>query len=356
MIIDNHVHVFPNQAGPAGHPDPGTYARQLQDNIHRYWGRMVTSHREPRFIPDPGEEVGFVVGKYGRFHWKKHGEDCWLQRGPVVMEEMEHTPAQMLAHMDFAGVDMGVIQAGYVEANHGRDAYFADTIKRWPARFMGTVAIEYDLAGDDRHLRTEIGKLTRAVEELGYRGLHSHVPRDQPVDDPRCDPLWREAVRLGVPAYINTGFGSRAEYLDQIQRIGNVLRKFPELNVIDAHIGGNIRHPSDPEYVDNPEEFFPLFKQGRFYLEVGYVLAYENWEVWGKEFEYPYPRHEQIIRAIYERFGAGVMVWGSDMPWAQRTCTYRQNLDLVRLHTDFMTEGDRNLILGGNLAGLFKTG
>ncbi len=44
------------------------------------------------------------------------------------------------------------------------------------------------------------------------------------------------------------------------------------------------------------------------------------------------------------------------MPWAQRTCTYRQNLDLVRLHTDFMTEDDRKLVMGDNLARLFKIG
>ena len=93
--------------------------------------------------------------------------------------------------------------------------------------------------------------------------------------------------------------------------------------MVNAHIGSNIRHPSDPEYVENPREFFPLFETGRFYLEVGYVLSYENWRVWGRDFEYPYPRQIELMKTTYESFGAGVLVWGSDMPWAQRTCTYR---------------------------------
>jgi predicted TIM-barrel fold metal-dependent hydrolase len=358
MIIDNHVHVFPSQAGPAGYDDPKAYQRLLQEQIPRQWGRMISSHVDRKYIPEPGEDVGFTVGKYGRHHWRKHGQDCWVQRGPVVLAEPEHTPEQMLAHMDFVGIDAGVIQAGYLEPNYGREVFFADCIKRWPDRFIGTVDIEYDLSKDDAYLQGEVRKLTRAVEELGFRGLFSHVPCDQPVDDPRCDPLWKEVIRLGIPAYLNTGLKPRkiprAEYLEDVWRIENVLKRFPEMNVIDAHIGHHLRPPNDPERVDNPREFFPLLKLGNFFLEVGYVLAFENWAVWGKEFEYPYPRHEQIIKTLYENFGAGVIVWGSDMPWTQRTCTYRQCLDLVRLHTSYMTEEERDLITGGTLARLFK--
>ncbi|MBI4338181.1 MAG: amidohydrolase family protein [Chloroflexi bacterium] len=355
MIIDNHVHVFPDQAGSDVGPDPKAFLRQMQRSVRDFWGKMITSHQDPRYIPGPDEDVGFRVGSYGRYQWRKHGEDCWLQRGPAVLARMEHLPEQMLAHMDSVGVDMGVIQAEYMEPNWGRERYFAECIRRWPDRFIGAAAIEYDLAKDDRLLQQEVHKLTRAVEELGFKALFvSHIAARQPFDDRRFAPLWKEVVRLGVPAYINTGHTSKAEYLAQVGRLENVLQAFPELNVIDSHVGAHLRHPRDPEHVDNPREFYPLFRTGRFFLEVGYVLAYENFAVWGRDYQYPYPRHQQIIQTIYEQFGAGVLVWGSDMPWAMRTCTYRQDLDLVRLHTDFMTEADRRLVLGGNLAHLFK--
>ncbi len=353
MIIDNHVHVFPDQAGPAGYPDAAAYGRQLQATVRKFWGRMYTSHKEPKYAPGPDEDVGFHVGRFARYNWSKHGEECWLQRGPVALERLEHTAEQMVAQMDLVGVDKAVVLAGYMESNFGRDVYFANAIQRYPDRLLGSVAIEYDLRRDDEYLQGEVGKLTRAVEEFGFRALHTHVMKGQPLDDQRSEPLWREVVRLGVPVYMDTGFNSKPDYLDEIRRIENVLRKHPEMTAIDCHIGGNVRHPGDPEHVENPKEFFPLFELGRFHLEVGYVLAYENWGVWGSDFEYPYPRHAQIIKQVYESYGAGVLVWGSDMPWAMRTCTYQQNLDLIRLHTDFMTQGDRELVMGGNVARLF---
>ena len=354
MIIDNHVHVFPDQQGPAGYPDVEAYARKLQAGVGNLWGKMVSSHVDRKYLPEPDEDVGFHVGRYGRWQWSKHGEDCWLQRGPVSMSESDHTPEQMLAHMDFVGVEVGIIQVGYVEPDYGRDVFYADVIKRYPDRLLGMVDLNYDLSQSDEFLQGEIRKLTHAVEELGFRGLDTHVPRGQPVDDPRCEPLWREVVRLGIPLSMNTGFNSKEEYLDEIKRIGDVLRKHPEMNGINNCLGHNVLHPNNPNHTDNPREFFHLFELGNFYFEVGYSLIFENEAIWGREFEYPSPRHEQIIKAIYENFGAGALVWGSDMPWTQRLTTYKQCLDLVRLHTDFMTEKDRALVLGGNLARIYQ--
>ena len=354
MIIDNHVHAFPNQAESAGYADAKTYARLQQRLVPRSWGRMLSSHTDPKFMPTPDEDVGFTVGKYGRWEWRKHGEDCWLQRSPVTMTEAEHTPEQMLAHMEFVGVDMGVIQAVYMEPNYGREVYIAECIKRWSDRFIGTFTLRYDLTKDDEYLAGEIRKLTHAVEELGFKGLYNPLLKGQPADDPRCDPLWKEVIRLGVPAFIQTGYNSKEDYLEEIRRLENVCQKYPVINVIDNCLGGNVRHPRNLEHVDNPREFFPLLKLGNFYMEVGYVLAYEDWDIWGTDFEYPYPRHEQIVRVIYEHFGARCMLWGSDMPFTLRTCTYRQCLDAIRYHTDFMTEDDRKLVMGGNAARLYK--
>ena len=171
MLIDNHVHVFQDQAGTQVFPDTEAYARHLQSSIGPFWGRRVTSHTDRKYIPEPDEDVGFHIGKFGRYQWTKHGEECWIQRGPVIMEVMEHSPQQLLAHMDFVGVDKAIIQSGYMETNYGRDDYYADCIKRWPDRFIGTAHLDYSLAADDHTLQGEVRKLTRAVEELGHRGL-----------------------------------------------------------------------------------------------------------------------------------------------------------------------------------------
>ena len=126
MIIDNHVHIFPDQGGPDVGPDPSRHVAQLQKSVAGFWGRMVSSHTDPKYAPEPGEDVGFTVGRHGRYYWRKHGEGCWLQRGPAFMDHMESTPEQIIAHMDAAGVDMAVIQADYdyVDFDTGREGIF----------------------------------------------------------------------------------------------------------------------------------------------------------------------------------------------------------------------------------------
>ncbi len=42
------------------------------------------------------------------------------------------------------------------------------------------------------------------------------------------------------------------------------------------------------------------------------------------------------------------------MPNVLRYCTYRQSLDYLRRYAGFLSEDDRGLILGGNLARLFE--
>ena len=117
MIIDAHAHIFPNWKTPMGYEDPKAHLREQQVRVNRFWGRMVTNTLDRSFIPLSDEEVSFRVGKCGRFYWNKNGRECWLQRFPTMMTEMEWTPEQMIAFMDEIGVDKAVLQAGYMEIN-----------------------------------------------------------------------------------------------------------------------------------------------------------------------------------------------------------------------------------------------
>jgi predicted TIM-barrel fold metal-dependent hydrolase len=51
-------------------------------------------------------------------------------------------------------------------------------------------------------------------------------------------------------------------------------------------------------------------------------------------------------------FGAGKLVWGSDMPNVERFCTYKQCVDYVRRHCAFLSAAEKDRILGGNAAEL----
>lgn len=115
-----------------------------------------------------------------------------------------------------------------------------------------------------------------------------------------------------------------------------------------------LRASSDPNYTDSPKELLKILKLPNVYFEVGYVLAYENWDIWKENSLYPYPLHTRVIKMVYDEVGAERLLWASDMPNLYRTCTYEQCLDLVRIHIDFLSEEEKSQVLGGNAARLFR--
>jgi predicted TIM-barrel fold metal-dependent hydrolase len=268
------------------------------------------------------------------------------------MVEAEWPPEQMIAFMDFAGVDKAVLQAGYMEANYCR-GYFAEAMKKFPGRFIGTVVTEYDMTRSEKERMAEVEKIRESVEVLGMRGVFQGFLREQPCDDPKYDPYWKAIAGLKIPHFFWTGFQPKKDYLEFLGRIERVMKKFPELIVVDGHLGGNVLPPNDPNHTETPKELMPLFKMPNFYFETGYVLAYENWQSWKENYEYPYPLHTQLIKRIYDEVGAGRLMWGSDMPFLYRTCTYLQSLDIVRLHFTFMSAEDKKKVLGETAQELF---
>lgn len=353
MIIDAHIHAFPHQGSAAGYPDAAAHLKVQQSAVKMFWGRMVSSTMDPQYIPEDDEDVNFEVGRYGRWLWTKNGQDCWFQRYSPILAEMEWTPEQMVAFMDSVGVDKGVLQSGYMEENFGRE-YFADCVRRWPDRFIGTIAIDYDIAKSPSYRENELEKLRNAVAGWGCRGVFQGFPRAQPMDDPAFDPLWKELSRLNIPHIFFMGFQPKQVYLESLARLERVVNKFDGLTAVIGHLGGNARHPKDPNFTNTPYDLMNILKRPNVYFEVGYVLAYEHWEIWKENYEYPFPLHNAVIRNVYDEIGAGRLLWGSDMPHIYRICTYKQILDLVRLHLNFMNEEEKAQVLGLNAARVFK--
>jgi len=353
VIIDAHAHVFPHHGSPAGYKDIKTHLMMQQALIERFWGRMITNTLDKKYVPYSDEDVNFRVGKYGRYEWTKHGKECWLQRFPTIMVEMEFPPEHMIALMDGAGVDKAVLQAGYMEMNFCLD-YFVDIFKKYPGRFIGTIMTDYDIDKGEDYRKSELMKLRNAVLSAGIRGVHQGYPREQKADDKRFEPFWSEISNLNIPHIFWTGFMPKMQYLDSLERIEKVLRKFPGVIAIIGHLGGNVRPADDPNYTDTPSELINLLKLSNVYFEVGYVLAYENWQFWKENYEYPYPLHTKLIKRVYDEVGPERLLWSSDMPNTYRTCTYLQCMDLVRLHFDFLNKEEKDLVLGGNASKLFK--
>jgi predicted TIM-barrel fold metal-dependent hydrolase len=74
----------------------------------------------------------------------------------------------------------------------------------------------------------------------------------------------------------------------------------------------------------------------------------------GGLWDYPYPEAQTLIRGLRDKFGVEKLIWGSDMPNVERFCTYRQSLDYVRRYCSFLSEEEKEKILGTNLMDLCR--
>lgn len=68
--------------------------------------------------------------------------------------------------------------------------------------------------------------------------------------------------------------------------------------------------------------------------------------------EFPYPHGREVFRVITQAFGPERLYWGSDFPASRNDLTYRQALELVKSHADFLDASGLSAVLGDNLAAL----
>jgi len=74
----------------------------------------------------------------------------------------------------------------------------------------------------------------------------------------------------------------------------------------------------------------------------------------GKWPDYPYLGSHDTFKQLLDEAGIETLMWGSDMPFCSGFwCTYKQSVDSIRLQCDFLSDDEKDLVLGGNAARMF---
>jgi aminocarboxymuconate-semialdehyde decarboxylase len=274
---------------------------------------------------------------------------------------------ERLAVMDERGIDIQALSvntywwyaasradASAVVSIH--DEGIAAWCKEHPTRFVGlsSVALQYpDLAAQ---------QLEHAVKNLGSRGasIGGHVDNEPPTSE-KYDPFWAKAEELGVPVFMHPNnalniaregaLGGRGG-LDNI--VGNplettvflsrmifdgVLDRFPRLTVCAAHGGGFlpsylgrsdaacVRDGARCENKREPSEYF----KDRIVVD-SMVFSAEG------------------LRHLVAETGVSQVVYGSDLPYI-----WPDTIDVIA-QAPFLSNADKEAILGGNLRRLLRIG
>jgi len=298
MIVDAHSHVFPRIHGRNGAgPIRGTG-----------YGRALIG----------GQEVQVTL---------------------PMGEGLAYSPEQLLANLDWGGVEKAVLLQGpmYGECNR----YALDAIERYPDRLVG--AAYFDPWMDDSRQTFESTmalagfcavKLECSVPS-GLCGIH---PEAQ-LGAPELDWLWQELERRGhVLVFDLGGIGSRSY---QTEAVRTIAVRQPGLRVVIAHLGQpRPEAETEPELWKLWEEQVDLGLLQNVWFDCASLIAFVQEE------GYPFPSVERYLRLAIDRIGANKVMWGTDQPGTLLHATYKQYVQLAKSHTAFLSAREQAQVLG----------
>jgi len=251
------------------------------------------------------------------------------------------SPEMVLEYMNSVQIDKAVLMQAPVYGVHNE--YVAEVLAKYPDKFRGFALI-------DPRSKEAPGKIDYLAHTLKFCGVKFEVP-DVPfwLDGKEYWPLWEKISEESLLVAFDLGWDKTENpYCFQVKQLAELMKNFPEMKVIVLHLGVSRLWDSNQKYP------FPFLQQTLQLAEFPNVwFEISCLPLLCEEEEYPYPRAQQIIEIAYKEVGSKRIVWGSDFPTVLQACTYRQTLNLIRNHCDFLTQKDKELILGKNAFELY---
>jgi aminocarboxymuconate-semialdehyde decarboxylase len=224
-----------------------------------------------------------------------------------------------------------------------------------PDRFVGLASVAL------QHPDLAVEQLEEAVKKLGLRGvgIAGHVEGQDP-SSPKFDPFWSKAQELGVLVFIHPGGadnvikeGALRGRGDLGNIIGNPLEttvffsrmifdgtldRFPGLKLCGAHAGGYL-----PSYLGRTDVTCDVRANANC-ANKKHPREYFRGQIFADSMVFS----EEGLRHLVAEMGVSQVVYGTDMPF-----NWPPGLDLI-LSASFLSNTDKEAILGGNLIKLLK--
>jgi len=238
--------------------------------------------------------------------------------------------------MDVEGVDQTVlVQTSWSTWDNG---YIADSVARFPERFIGHGLIDPQDPDNAEQVRYWMGERGLA----GFRFHPMYYPEEKILLTEQNGPMWEE---IGSREAV-IQFHLRAGFADQV---ADIARRYPHLKLLLDHMGY-------PNIEEDPAAFQPIVDLARcdnVFLKLSDVAG-------RSKLGFPYEDVHPFIRILLNAFGSGRMLWGTGYPGHHRVKhswpTLDDELRLVREGVPFLSESDREAILGRTAAGIWGLG
>ncbi len=337
MIVDSHVYCFVSPDRAAGHPSASAHLGEVQvfHAIH-HQPAWRTRDREPsdarRLLdptPDlplrPASGVDFRVDRtHHRLTWTLDGEDHAKQIYPPNLHDVAFEPGSCIGEMDYAGVDAALI---HVDRALGLDvAYLADCVRRYPGRLYSMAPVdEAAIVGDPDRVIQDLEQAVRVhgMHVIKFIPEYAYRAGGGPWDDGPYRPFWEAVAGLKVPVAFTLGASpghtdERDGFLAELDLLKRWMERYPDVPASVTH-GFPYRAFLDGDRLILPDEIWEPWQNPQLRLEVSFPVRL------GDLFDYPYHEVWAALEAMLRHVGARNLMWGTDMPFQNRFCTYRQS-------------------------------
>ena len=364
MIIDSHAYCFEPADSALGYESAEAHLAWVQ--------RSMARHHQPAFRlkdrqPGPSHVLDSVAGEKlpdlnfridkdaGRVLWDYNGDIYTKHFYPPNLRNLEFTTHSLIGEMDYAGIDKVLL---HTNGMLGRSNEFqASCVKQYPDRILSMALVDEVLI--HTNLDAVITDLRKAIEDNGLDaikfGSQGYQVSDVPWDGGPYAPFWDIVSTLGVPVFFTLGTGpsrglehgpdpmQREGYLEELRILRRLMDQYPAMLCSITH-GFPWRIYLDGDKFLLPDEIWEPFNNPNLSLEVCFPVRI------GDLFDYPYREAWPTLTQMIERIGAAQLMYGTDMPFQNRFCTYRQSREWMENHfarETGLNESDLALIMGG---------
>ena len=374
MIIDSHAYCFEPHDSTRGYSSGEEHLRWSQAahaSHHQPALRIPDGEIGPSDVLDPEgrhdldslPDLRFRVNRErGRVVWNWEGHEYTQYFLPPNLRNTEFTPFSLDSEMHYAGVEATLL---HTDPSLVRDSSFlGEIVERFPGRIYSMAPVdEWRIIGE---MDTVIAETVRAIEEHKLHAIKfipplCYMTSDVPWDDGPYRPFWEAVLELGVPIFFTLGGGpeqlsgkkatkasEQRGYLDEHRILMRWMERYPNaVNSLTHGFPWRAFLDYSNEKIVLPDEIWEPFQGENCNIEVCFPVRL------GDIFDYPYREVFPTLEAMVENIGADHLLWGTDMPFQNRFCTYKQSRKWIEVpfaDEIGVSDEDVSLIMGGTCA------
>jgi predicted TIM-barrel fold metal-dependent hydrolase len=260
--------------------------------------------------------------------WKAETPDRPWRPGATPQLPEPFTIEKLLTMMNEAGVDRVVIVPPSWEGD--RNDYAFEAVRRYPDRFaiMGRITIEKP---DTANM------LPKWKEQPGMKGIRVSFNGAQAawLTNGTADWFWPAAEKAGLPVMFLTN--------GQTPQFAGIAERHPALQLIIDHMGLTQDIAKERKIAAAIGDSVALARYPNVSVKLSSAPTYS--------FDpYPYRDMTESIKRLFDAFGPRRCFWGTDMTNSFAKATYRQRIEHFTQELSFLSEEDKDWVMGRAIA------